>query len=149
MSGVTQRKGIGLVIIRGAVLWWGGASQKRVILTWRNSWKALVSWSEANSEPCQTLVTELKPLPILEKGSIRFYRVLNASLVMTVARHWESVSTKTKVLFSVLIKKTQSTFVLVKGNTYKMNDSTNEKSVILFDKSKNTAIVEWNEDTTI
>ena len=71
----------------------------------------------------------------MAKDSIRFYRVLNTPLIMTVARHWESVSTKTKILFSVLAKKTQSLFILDNGNTYKMNDGTNEKSVFLFGKS--------------
>ena len=88
----------------------------------------------ANSETWQTLVKERNPLSIYVKGFIRVYRVLNTPLMMTVARHWECVSTKTKILFSVLTKKTQSTFILDNGNTYKMNDGTNEKSVFLFEK---------------
>ena len=89
----------------------------------------------ANSETWQTLVKERNPLPIYAKGFIKFYRVLNTPLMMTVARHWESVFTKTKILFSVITKKTQSTFILDNGKTYKMNDGTNEKSVFLFEKS--------------
>ena len=33
-------------------------------------------------------------------------------LMMTGARNWESLSNKTKIVFSIIVNKTQSTFVL-------------------------------------
>ena len=49
---------------------------------------------------------------ILTRSSIMFVRVLNMPLMMTVAKYWESTSNKTKMLYSILAKKTQSTFIL-------------------------------------
>ena len=55
--------------------------------------------------------------------------------MMTVTRYWEIFSNKTKILFSILAKKTQSTFILDNGSSYKMNDDQNEKYVFILEKS--------------
>ena len=57
---------------------------------------------------------------ILEKIYIMFDRVLNTPLTMIVSRYWESISNKTKFLFSVLAKKTQVIFFLENGSTCEM-----------------------------
>ena len=46
--------------------------------------------------------------------------------MMAVARYWESISYKTKILFSILTEKTQSTFILDNGSNFKINNSLNE-----------------------
>ena len=53
--------------------------------------------------------------------------------MVAVARYRESISKKTKILFSELAKK-KSTFILDKGGTYKMNDS-NKKIVFVLEKA--------------
>ena len=53
--------------------------------------------------------------------------------MVAVARYRESISKKTKVLFSELAKK-KSTFILDNGGTYKMNDS-NKKIVFVLEKA--------------
>ena len=55
--------------------------------------------------------------------------------MMTVTRYWEIFSNKTKILFSILAKKTQSTFILDNGSSYNMNDDQNEKYVFILEKS--------------
>ena len=48
---------------------------------------------------------------------------------MTSDRYWENISNKTKILFIVLFKKTESTFILDNDTTHEMNDSQKEKNV--------------------
>ena len=50
---------------------------------------------------------------------------------MTVARYWEGICNKIKIMFSVLTKNTQSRFILDNGSTYKMNDGWNWKNVFM------------------
>ena len=53
--------------------------------------------------------------------------------MVAVARYRESISKKTKILFSELAKN-KSTFILDNGGTYKMNDS-NKKIVFVLEKA--------------
>ena len=64
--------------------------------------------------------------------------------MMAVARYWESICNKRKILFPVLAKKTQSTFILDNGTNYKMKDSPNEKKMYpcLKNQTENT-IFRW------
>ena len=54
---------------------------------------------------------------------------------MFVARYSGNISNKTKIMFSKLAKKTQSTFILDNGSNYKMNDGPNERNVLVPEKS--------------
>ena len=81
-----------------------------------------------------------------------FNRVLNTPLMMTVARYWESFSSKTKILFSVISKKdTINIYSWQYGSTYNMNVGLNEKkkSSCLKHQTEKTTAVEWNEDMNI
>ena len=65
---------------------------------------------------------------------------------MTVAGYWESVFNKTKVLFRVLAKETQTTFILDSGNNCKMNYGPTQKNVLcLKHQTEKTPVEEWNE----
>ena len=60
-----------------------------------------------------------------------FNRVLNTPLMMTVAGYGDNLSNKTKILFSILAKKTQSILFLDNySSTYYTNDGLNEKKCI-------------------
>ena len=81
-----------------------------------------------------------------------FNRVLNTPLMMTVARYWESFSSKTKILFSVISKKdTINIYSWQYGSTYNMNVGLNEKKIssCLKHQTEKTTAVEWNEDMNI
>ena len=54
---------------------------------------------------------------------------------MTVARYWGSISNKTKILFKVLAKKTQATFIILNDSNYKKSYNANEKNVFVLEKS--------------
>ena len=70
--------------------------------------------------------------------------------IMTVTRYWGSIYNKIKNLFSALVKKTQSTFLLDNGNTYEMNDDPNEKRIFLLANSNTEiTVAEWNNDMDI
>ena len=112
--------------------------------------KVTVSWSETNSEPCQTLMKELKVVTFLTKDSIMFDSVLNTPLMMTVARYWEGISNKTKILFSVHPKNAISSYSLQHGSIYNINDGQDEKNVfVLENQTDKTTVVEWNEGLNI
>ena len=65
-----------------------------------------------------------------------FNRFLNMSLVMVVAGYGDNLFSKTKILFGILAKKTQSILLLGSyGSTYDTNDDLNEKNVFLLEKS--------------
>ena len=72
--------------------------------------------------------------------------------MMVVARYWESISNKTKFLFSVLEEKTIiNIYSWQCGNIYNVNDGPNEKkmSSCLNNQTEETSVVEWNEDINI
>ena len=68
------------------------------------------------------------------KMEVKAVPYFGRSLMMTVARCWGSIFNKAKILFGVLAKKIQSTFILDNGSNYKMNDGPNDKNVFLLEK---------------
>ena len=66
--------------------------------------------------------------------------------MVNVARYWESISNKTKILFGAFAKKTQSTFGLDNDSTYETNDGPNEKKIRSLSLKNPTEKIEWNED---
>ena len=73
---------------------------------------------------------------------------LNALQMVNVARYWESISNKTKILFGAFAKKTQSTFGLDNDSTYETNDGPNEKKNTLFvpEKSNRENWMKWRHE---
>ena len=70
----------------------------------------------------------LKAVTYFDKKLHHFKWVLNTPLLMVVAGYRDNLFNKTKVLFSVLAKKTQSILFLDSyGSTYDMNDGLNKK----------------------
>ena len=97
-------------------------------------------------------IRSMTTVPILKKSLFMFSRVLNTFLMMVVARYWESISKKTKFLFSVLEEKTIiNIYSWQCGNIYNVNDGPNEKkmSSCLNNQTEKTSVVEWNEDINI
>ena len=68
--------------------------------------------------------------------------------MVNVARYWESISNKTKILFGAFAKKTQSTFGLDNDSTYETNDGPNEKKNTLFvpEKSNRENWMKWRHE---
>ena len=71
--------------------------------------------------------------------------------MISVARHWWSISNKTKILFSVIDKKTQSTFILdnMAVPTIWMMKLMKKMFLCLKHEADATTAVEWNEGMNI
>ena len=83
----------------------------------------------------------------MTKSSIMCNRVLNTPLTVTVTWYWSSVSNKTKISFSILAKKTQSTFCLdnMPVPTIQMIAWIKKMSLYLKNQTESTAVVEWKK----
>lgn len=71
--------------------------------------------------------------------------------MISVARHWWSISNKTKILFSLIDKKTQSAFILdnMAVPTIWMMTLMKKMFLCLKHETDATTVVEWNEGMNI
>ena len=149
MSGVTQHKGGWSCDYswRGVMVEVGDS--KRVILAWRNYWTASVSWSKANSEPCQTLITELKAVTYFGKT---LHQVLQGSKCASDddCCYERAFLLKQKYCLVYFLKRHNHHLFLTMAILIKWMMAWMKKVFsCLKNQTENTAIGEWNEDTTI